>query len=147
VTEAVRLPARGGTLTRREAIDVLRRHLLQLTDAEHSICLVASEHGIFCGGFRRFGEGEFRERYREVVARRGLSRRQQEYLANSWQLARQLAENVALACDAQAIEHDTCRGWDDFTNMELARFLRELLAVEVDVVADGAAEPQPAVAR
>jgi hypothetical protein len=147
VTEAVRLPARGGTLTRREAIDVLRRHLLQLTDAEHSICLVASEHGIFCGGFRRFGEGEFRERYREVVARRGLSRRQQEYLANSWQLARQLAENVALACDAQAIEHDTCRGWDDFTNMELARFLRELLAVEVDVVADVAAESQPALSR
>ena len=147
MTETVRRPASGGTLSRREAIDVLRRHLLELTDAEHSICLVASEHGIFCRGFRRFGEAEFRERYREVVARRGLSRRQQEYLANSWQLARQLAENVALACDAQAIEHDTCRGWDDFTNVELARFLRELLAVEVDVVSEVAAEPPAAMAR
>jgi hypothetical protein len=138
MTELLRPPARGGRLSRREAIDLLRRHLLELTDEEHSICQVASEHGIFCGGFRRWGNAEFRERYREVVARRGLSRAQQEYLANSWQLARQIAENVALACDAQAVEHDTCRGWDDFTNDELARFLRELMAVEAEVVADRA---------
>jgi hypothetical protein len=137
MTEPLRLSARAGALPRREAVDLLRRHLLQLTDEEHSICQVASEHGIFCGGFRRWESTEFRERYREIVARRGLSRAQQEYLANSWQLARQVAENVALACDAQAVEHDTCRGWDEFTNDELARYLRELLAVEAEVVPDG----------
>jgi len=136
MTEPLQLPARGSRLSRRQAVDVLRRHLLELTDEEHSICQVASEHGIFCGGFRRWESTEFRERYREVVSRRGLSRAQQEYLANSWQLARQVAENVALACDAQALEHDACRGWDEFTNDELARFLRELLAVDADVVPD-----------
>lgn len=137
MTEAVRLPARGGTLTRREAIDVLRRHLLQLTDAEHSICLVASEHGIFCGGFRRFPDVEFQERFHGLVSRReGLTRSQQEYLANTWQLARQILQNVGLACDAQTQAHDTCGGWDDFSNEDLARFLRELLAADVTVVPD-----------
>jgi hypothetical protein len=142
VTRPLPLPARGGALSRREAVDLLRRHLLELTDEEHSICQVASEHGIFCGGFRRWGTTEFRERYREVVARRGLSRAQQEYLANSWQLARQVAVNVALGGAAPGRGPHTSRGWGDFTNDELARFLRELLAVEAVVVPDA----DPAVA-
>ena len=129
-------------LTRREAIETLRRHLMSLTDDQHSICQVASEHGIFCGGFRRFPDPEFRERFRGLVARReGLTRAQQEYLANTWQLARQILQNVGLACDAQAAVHDTCGGWDDFSNEDLSRFLRELLAAEVMVVPDR--EPAP----
>ena len=130
-------PSLPQRLTRREAIETLRRHLLSLTDDQHSICQVASEHGIFCGGFRRFPDPEFRERFRGLVARReGLTRAQQEYLANTWQLARQILQNVGLACDAQAEAHDTCRGWDDFSNEDLARFLRELLAADVVVVPD-----------
>jgi hypothetical protein len=124
-------------LSRREAIETLRRHLLSLTDEQHSICQVASEHGIFCGGFRRFPDPEFRERFHGLVSRReGLTRSQQEYLANTWQLARQILQNVGLACDAQAEAHDTCGGWDDFSNEDLARFLRELLAADVVVVPD-----------
>jgi len=124
-------------LSRREAIETLRRHLMSLTDDQHSICQVASEHDIFCGGFRRFSDAEFRERFDALVARRpGLSRAQKEYLANTWQLARQILTNVSLACDAQAASHDSCGGWDDFSNEDLSRFLRELLAVEVTVVSD-----------
>jgi len=129
-------------LTRHEAIETLRRHLMSLTDDQHSICQVASEHGIFCGGFRRFPDVEFRERFHGSVSRRdGLTRSQQEYLANTWQLARQILQNVGLACDAQIQAHDTCGGWDDFSNEDLARFLRELLAADVTVVADR--EPVP----
>jgi hypothetical protein len=130
-------PSVSQKLSRREAIETLRRHLLSLTDEQHSICQVASEHGIFCGGFRRFPDPEFRERFHGLVSRReGLTRSQQEYLANTWQLARQILQNVGLACDAQAEAHDTCGGWDDFSNEDLARFLRELLAADVVVVPD-----------
>jgi hypothetical protein len=131
-------------LSRREAIETLRRHLLSLTDEQHSICQVASEHGIFCGGFRRFPDPEFRERFHGLVSLRdGLTRSQREYLANTWQLARQILQNVGLACDAQTETHDTCGGWDDFSNEDLARFLRELLAADVVVVP----ELEPATVR
>jgi len=130
-------PSLPQRLTRHEAIETLRRHLMSLTDDQHSICQVAGEHGIFCGGFRRFPDVEFQERFHGLVSRReGLTRSQQEYLANTWQLARQILQNVGLACDAQTQAHDTCGGWDDFSNEDLARFLRELLAAEVTVVPD-----------
>jgi hypothetical protein len=129
-------------LTRREAIEALRRHLMSLTDDQHSICQVASDHGIFCGGFRRFSDVEFRERFNALVARRdGLTRAQKEYLANTWQLARQILTNVSLACDAQTASHDSCGGWDDFSNEDLSRYLRELLAADVTVVPDLAPAP------
>jgi hypothetical protein len=33
---------------------------------------------------------------------------------------------LPLACDVQQMEHDMCRGWDDFSNDELSRFYAEL---------------------
>jgi hypothetical protein len=122
-------------LSREQAIRALKAHLLKLTDDETSLCQVASQRGIFCKGFRGLSDEEFKKRYHTLVARRpGLTRRQYEYLANQWQLARQVVDGVKCACDAQAKEHDTCGGWDDFTNEDLVRFCRELFAAEVTLV-------------
>ncbi len=46
------------TLTRTEAIDRLRSHLLGLMDDEHTICDVAAARGIFCLGYRRMSDQE-----------------------------------------------------------------------------------------
>jgi hypothetical protein len=122
-------------MTREHAVRALRGYLLKLTDDETSLCRAASQHGIFCKGFSRFSDEEFRSHYHALVARRpGLTRRQLEYLANQWQLARQIVDGVGLSCDAQAKEHDTCRGWDEFTNEDLVRFCRELFGAEVTLV-------------
>ena len=120
---------------RAEAISHLRASLLRMTDEEHSLCQVASERGIFCHGFRRWNEAEFDRRWRKYIGRSThLSRAQMEQYANLWQLTEQVHRRVSLACDAQTLPPGPCRGWNEFSNAELARFCNDVLGENVDVV-------------
>ena len=115
-------------MSRAEAIRRLREALVAMTDDEHSMCKVASQKGIYCHGFRRLTDEQFRERYDWLVKRNPKASRQEiEILANRWQLARQIVDRVPISCDAQLKEHDTCDGWNEFTNEEIERFCREIL--------------------
>ena len=121
--------------TRPEAIARLRAHLLPMTDEESSLCRVAAERGVFCFGFRRWNAAEFDRRWRDFIGRSShLSRAQMEEFANLWQLTEQSRCRVALACDAAASGPSPCRGWDEFSNDELARFCSDLLGQNVDFV-------------
>jgi len=121
-------------LSRAEAIEKLRRSLLELTDEEHSMCQVASQKGFFCRGFRRWHDAEFHQRWKAILGTSThLSRPQMEELANIWQLSEQIRHRVALACDAQSIAHGACRGWDEFSNESLAAFCSDLLGLNVVV--------------
>lgn len=112
---------------RSQAIDMLRQELLKLVDEENSICKVAAERHIFCHGFQRYGDGELRRRFAWLDRRfPGMTRTQLEQVGNLWQLARQEVDQLPLACDVQQKEHDTCRGWDDFSNEELSRYYFEV---------------------
>jgi hypothetical protein len=124
------------TVDRGTAIDELRARLFELTGDETSICQVAAERGIFCHGFKQYSDDELREKF-DWIARRNpsLNRKDLEKMANLWQISRQVIEGVSFACDAQTIEHDTCLGWDSFSNDELQKFFREILHQEVNVVA------------
>ena len=122
------------TWTRGEAIANLRDALVKLTDDEHSICQVAAERGIFCHGFRRWNAREFDQRFRNAIGRSTyLSREQMEEFANLWELAEQIRLGVTLACDAQVREHGTCRGWDEFSNADLARFCSDVLGKNIEI--------------
>lgn len=129
-------PVNGPRAIRRaDAIANLRKALLALTDDQHSMCQVASERGILCHGFRHFTDDELRERYDWLVRKNPtVTRAELESMANLWQLARQVLEGVPLACDAQRIEHDTCKGWDDFTNEQLEQYHREVTGESVIVL-------------
>ena len=126
---------RQNSITRSEALLLLRGELSRLTDDDTSICRAAAERGIFCNGFKRYGDGELRRRY-DWLARRNptMSRAELEEMANKWQLARQEIEEMPLACDVQQKVHDTCNGWDDFSNDELSYFYHELTGQTVHVV-------------
>ena len=90
---------------RGEAIPRLRASLLAMTDEDHSLCQIAGERGIFCRGFRRWGEAEFDRRWRKYIGRSThLSREQMEEYANLWELAEQIRKRVSLACDAQTTQ-------------------------------------------
>src|ERR1700730_16581955 len=109
----------GGTtmlqasIERTEAIDLVRSELLRHTDSETSACKFASERGVLCRGFVRFGDGELRRKFSWITRRRpDMSREELEELANRWQLARQDVNALPLACDVQQMENDMCRGWD-----------------------------------
>ena len=121
--------------TRPEAIARLRAHLLPMTDEESSLCRVAGERGFFCFGFSRWNASEFDRRWRDFIGRSThLTRAQMEEYANLWQLTEQSRCKVALACDAAALGRGPCRGWNEFSNDELARFCCDLLGDDVEVV-------------
>ena len=116
------------TWTREEAISRLRVALQKLTDDEHSICQIAAERGIFCHGFQRWPASEFDRRWRGALGRSThLSRTQMEELANIWQLAEQIRCRVGFACDAQRNGAGGCRGWEEFSDADLARHCGEVL--------------------
>jgi hypothetical protein len=120
--------------TRGEAIEKLRTALLALTDEERSLCEVAAEKGIFCRGFRRFDDAEFRRRFRGTLgASARLERPQMERLANLRVLSAQIRARVSLACDAQIASSGHCRGWDEFSNGDLERFCADILGRSVVV--------------
>jgi len=41
---------------------------------------------------------------------------------------------VSLACDAQSAAGGPCRGWNEFSNAELARFCNDVLGTDVEVI-------------
>jgi hypothetical protein len=122
------------SISRADAISLLRNALMRLAGSDTSICKVAAERGIFCRGFRRYDDAALREEYKWIDERRpGISREELEALGDRWQLARQEVHQLPTACDVQMHEHDTCGGWDDFTADELSRFILEITKRRVAV--------------
>ncbi len=114
-------------VSRMEIINLLRQELIKRADGDKSACKVAAEQGIFCLGFARYTDAELRRRYDWIVRRQPkMSRQELEEIADRWQLARQEVEQIPIACDVQQKVHDTCRGWDDFSDEELSRFYFEM---------------------
>jgi len=115
------------SISRAEAISLLRNALVRIAGPDSSICKVAADRGIFCRGFRRYDDAALRAEYTWLDQRRpGMSREELEDLGDRWQLARQELHQLPTACDVQTHEHDTCGGWDDFTAGELSRFIFEI---------------------
>jgi hypothetical protein len=114
--------------TRGETIACLRSRLIGLGDGEHSVCKVAADRGIFCRGFRRWSDREFHDRFKGTLGvSTHLTRPQMEELADLWQLTEQLSQGIALICDAPAAARAACRGWDEFTDLEIQGFGCEMI--------------------
>jgi hypothetical protein len=129
-----RIAATIESVSRRELVERLRIVLRQFADEETSICKAAAERGIFCRGFSRYTEGELQHRYEWIMRKRpGMTRDELEQIANYWQLAQQQVHGIGFACDVQTRLHDTCGGWDDFTNGELVGFYTELTGRKVEI--------------
>lgn len=122
------------SIPREEAIARLRDALAAMATPDACVCKVAAERGIFCRGFARYDDEELRRRYWWIARRNpGMSRDELESLANVWQLSQQEVQQLPTACDVQARAHDTCRGWEDFTNEQIAGFLRQVTGEAVRI--------------
>jgi hypothetical protein len=120
------------TISRPQIIDLLRSELLKRAGQDVSACRVAAEQGVFCHGFARYSDEELRRRYEWIVRRRPtLTRDELEEIADRWQMARQEVTHTPIACDVQQRVHDTCRGWDDFSNDDLSRFYFEMTGKDI----------------
>jgi hypothetical protein len=123
------------SIDRAEVVNLIRTELLKHTDSETSVCKFATDRGLLCRGFARYGDAELRRKFDWITRRQpGMSREELEEIANRWQLARQDVTALPVACDVQQKEHDMCRGWDDFSNQDLAKFYTELTAKQIVVV-------------
>ena len=121
-------------LSRQAAIRWLREAVIKLTD-ECSRCQKASEHGIYCLGFRRFTEEELNGRYARLLdSNPEMAPEEIADLANRWRLALQFLERVSAYCDAHRQEPGKCAGWDGFSNEELEQFCFEILREPARVV-------------
>ncbi len=120
-------------ISRESLIAALRQELAGRTD-DRSMCSLAAEKGIFCGGFKRFSDRELKQRMPWLARKNPFGTRAEiERLADAWQLGRQEAGAVATACDVQQKEHDLCNGWDDFSDDDLTTFYREFTGTKVRV--------------
>ena len=121
-------------ISRETAVSRLRRALIDLAEPGKSMCQIAAERNILCGGFHRYTNERLRETYGAIAGvGADASREELERKANEWQLARAAMEGTPLACDVQQRFYETCRGWDDFTNEALADFLLEIAGERVIV--------------
>ena len=131
-------------ITRTQAIDELREVLLRMVDQQNSLCRVAAWRELFCRGFSQWNRGELERRFPEVQRVPSLPRPQVERLANDCQLARQDVLAGRLPCDVSAEPgaHAPCKGWNEFSDGDLARFHREVCGEVVEVEPD-ATSPTP----
>jgi hypothetical protein len=138
-----RQPGTGGrrgvhvmkSISRQQCITELESQMQRMVDGEHSMCEIASKKGIYCKGFKQWTFEELKQRYDWIVASRpNITREELEKIANAWQIARQSVFGTSLACDTQTIEHDTCKGFDGWSDQDLARFHGELCGEPVEVL-------------
>ncbi len=62
---------------------------------------------------------------------------QRSLASGLWKLADpkiSLASLASLACDAQTAAGGPCRGWNEFSNADLARFCNDVLGANVEVI-------------
>ncbi len=122
-------------ITREEAVGRIRQQLIAMNADGKSVCRIAAEQNILCGGFHRDSDDELRARYAgRIDGATELSREELEERANEWQLTRQQQEGTRLCCDVQQMFYETCHGWDDFSDEDLSRFCLELFGEEVEVI-------------
>jgi hypothetical protein len=128
------VPGSLESISRPALITALRDELSRRAGTDTSICTLAARTGIFCKGFSRYSDAELKERYSWIAKKNPAAPREElEEIADRWQLAREDVLGKSTSCDVQQIEHDACRGWDDFTDADLANFLRELTGRSVAV--------------
>jgi hypothetical protein len=122
-------------VTRPQAIELLRRKLEHLPKPEECLCAAAGRYGIFCGGFRKLSDEEFKSRFDWIAGKRpGASRAELENLVSLYHIGRQEVHGARLCCDVETREHCACDGWNAFDNAELERLCFEIARRRVRIV-------------
>ncbi len=128
------------TITREQAIDLLRPRLAEQVDDKHCLCEVAARTGTLCHGFARWSYADLKRRFWWLSLRHPeLPRAEFEALANAWLVERKRRFGAELCCDTQLLERDLCKGWDEFEDAALERLMDELCGQQVKVVRAGSA--------
>lgn len=122
-------------LSRPAVIDRLRAKLKTLPKEDECLCQAAARLGVYCKGFSRLSEREFREKFSWIAVRHPQeTRKGLEELAGLYHLGRQEATHAELCCDVETREHSGCDGWNGFDNHHLEELHLSLLGTPVRIV-------------
>jgi hypothetical protein len=122
------------SLSRPEAIAVLREALIALCGEDECACAATARSKVFCGGFRSLSDKELRGRFDWITrARPHASRGELERLAGLYHLGREEVDGLPLCCDVETREHCGCDGWNRFDNLTLEGAVLELTGRHVEI--------------
>lgn len=127
------------TLTREALIERLRLALLRRRLEPDAVCDVAAEHGHFCPGFAHWMVHTLRRRHGPFeLERPPPSNEEIAALLLEWKELRLSGFALATYCRASAPSGNqpVCRGWDEWSSGQLARFYHELSGEAVQVEID-----------
>jgi hypothetical protein len=121
-------------LSRPQAIERIRRILNALADDERCACAISSRYGIFCRGFEKLSDAEFKKRFFWIASKRPhATRGELEELVSQYHLGRQQVTGATVCCDLETRDHCACDGWNSFDNPTLEGMCLELTGRPVTI--------------
>jgi hypothetical protein len=121
--------------SREEAITRIRDFLVANTRADETTCQTSARLGIFCHGYDQWTVQELRELYPWLARKMPAETPREEFLKliTAWDGARMLVHRVSTTCDAKAMDHDGCLGFDRFSNTQLKRMFPQVFKEEDEI--------------
>ena len=121
--------------TREEAIKRIREFLVASQRPDETTCQAAARIGIFCHGYDQWTVDQLRQRYPWLAKKMPADTPREEFLKLivAWDGARQLVNKAPTTCDAKAMDHEGCLGFDRFSNAHLKRLFPQLFAGEDEI--------------
>ena len=121
-------------VSRTEVIARLRARLGKLAERDHCVCETAGRLGVFCKGFRRLSDPDFRQRFDSFVRRRKAQPRPAvEALVGLDHWKRTDAAGASICCDLETRQPTVCAGWNRFDAATLERYHLALVGSPVRI--------------
>ncbi len=121
--------------SREKAIQRIREFLVANQRPDETTCQAAARLGIFCHGYDQWAVEQLRQRYPWLAKKMPADTPREEFLKLivAWDGARQLVNKASTTCDAKALDHEGCLGFDRFSNVQLKRLFPQLFAGEEEI--------------
>lgn len=121
--------------SREDALKKIRQFLVAQTKPDETTCEAAARLGIFCRGYDQWSREQLAAMYPWLAKRAGpdASREELLRLVIAWDGARQLVHKTSTTCDAHMIDHESCLGFDRFSNAQLLKMFPQLFQPDDEI--------------
>jgi hypothetical protein len=120
---------------REEALKKIREFLISNTRDDETTCQAAARMGIFCHGYEQWSMTQLREIYPWLAKKMPANTPREDFLKLivAWDGARMLVHRTETTCDAKAMDHEGCLGFDRFSNTQLKRMFSQLFKPDDEI--------------
>jgi hypothetical protein len=121
--------------SREDAVKRIRDFLVASQRDDETTCQAAARLGIFCHGYDQWSLQQLRDRYPWLAKKMPVDTPREEFLKLivAWDGARQLAHKAPTTCDAKAMDHEGCLGFDRFSHSQLKCLFPQLFAADDEI--------------